>query len=126
MSEKTVAEKMRIKPGARVALIHAPEQMKRGLGLPAGADFVDSASEADVVLLFATTQTEYAERVEALQPKLARTAVLWVCYPKGSKAAGLDISRDTIWAHAEARGWRPVGLVSIDDTWSGFRLKLSS
>jgi hypothetical protein len=33
------------------------------------------------------------------------------------------MNRDTVWAVAEELGLRPLGLVSVDDTWSAFRLK---
>jgi hypothetical protein len=54
---------------------------------------------------------------------LAPGAALWVFFRKGSKAAGLDMNRDSVWAVAERLGLRPLGLVSIDDTWSAFRLR---
>lgn len=43
--------------------------------------------------------------------------------PAGSKAAGLDVNRDDIWAIAAKMDMRPLGLVGIDDTWSAFRLR---
>ncbi len=84
MTEKTVAQKMHIKPGASIAFVHAPDGLAHLLDLP-----------ADV-----TQVTDVA-------------------------AAGLDVSRDTIWPVAEALGMRPVAMVSIDERWSGFRVKLA-
>jgi hypothetical protein len=54
---------------------------------------------------------------------LAPGAALWVFYRKGAKAAGLDMSRDSIWAIAEKLDMRPLGLVGVDETWSAFRLR---
>ncbi|MFU8891303.1 MAG: hypothetical protein ACNA76_06560 [Anaerosomatales bacterium] len=39
--------------------------------------------------------------------------------------AELDMNRDTIWAIAETLGMRPIGLLSVDEEWSAFRLKLA-
>jgi hypothetical protein len=75
------------------------------------------------VFLFVNTHAE----LEALMPPavrgLAPRAAIWVFYRKGSKAAGLDMSRNSVWAIAERLGMRPLGLVSIDDSWSAFRLR---
>jgi hypothetical protein len=54
---------------------------------------------------------------------LAAEAALWVFYRKGSRGAGLDMNRDSIWAIAEKLDMRPLGLVGVDDTWSAFRLR---
>jgi hypothetical protein len=54
---------------------------------------------------------------------LAPGATIWVVYRKGSRAAGLDMSRDAIWTIAEELDLRPLGLLSIDQTWSAFRLR---
>jgi hypothetical protein len=47
----------------------------------------------------------------------------WVFFRKGSKSSGLDMNRDTVWAAAETLGMRPLGRVSVDETWSAFRLR---
>jgi hypothetical protein len=49
--------------------------------------------------------------------------VIWIFFRKGSKAAGLDMNRNSIWAIAERLDMRPIGIVSIDDDWSAFRLR---
>jgi hypothetical protein len=125
MTDKTAAERMRVKPGARVLALFAPHGVVRALGLPEGSTMVTSTDDADVILMFAASQAEFDQRLASLRSALRPGVALWICYPKGSKAAGMDISRDTIWAAAEPLGYRPVGLVSIDDTWSGFRLKIA-
>ena len=56
-------------------------------------------------------------------PQLADDAALWVFFRKGAKTAGFDMNRDTIWAVAEGLDMRPLGLLSVDDMWSAFRLR---
>lgn len=62
-------------------------------------------------------------RVPDVVAGLAPGAALRVFYRKGSKTAGLDMNRDSIWAIAEKLDMRPLGLVGIDKTWSAFRLR---
>ena len=35
----------------------------------------------------------------------------------------LDLNRDTVWSVAEKLDLRPLGLLSVDDTWSAFRFR---
>ncbi|PKQ37773.1 MAG: hypothetical protein CVT59_05755 [Actinobacteria bacterium HGW-Actinobacteria-1] len=122
MTGKSVAEKARIKPGTTIAVLNEAPGVIGTLGLPADVTFVDAA-KAQLVFLFVNTHAE----LEALMPKavaeLSPEAALWVFYRKGAKAAGLDMSRDSVWSVAETADLRPLGLVSVDSTWSAFRLR---
>lgn len=123
MADKTCAEKLRMKPGMTAALLHLPDGVKDELGVPDGVAVTKDPSGADFILEFASTQAEAEDRVRALQPHITGATILWIAYPKGSKAAGLDVSRDTIAAFV-----RTVGLVvnanfSIDAKWSALRVR---
>ena len=120
MPERTIAEKLKFKPGMRAALLHLPEGID--LGVPDGERTGDPASAA-FVIDFATSQTEAEDRLASLAASITGAPVLWLAYPKGSTVAGHDLNRDTVAAAA-----RTVGLVvnanfSIDDTWSAVRMR---
>jgi len=122
MSEKTPAQKGHVKPGTKIAVIKPVPGVVDSLGLPEGVSFV-GAAEAELVLLFVETNSELEELMPGAVADLGPQTVLWVFYRKGSKAAGYDMNRDSIWAIAERLDMRPLGLVSIDETWSAFRLR---
>ncbi len=122
MTEKTVAEKARIKPGVTVAVLNPVPGVVESLGLPDDTAFVDP-SEAQLVFLFVTTSAELVAQMPPAVQSLAPKAALWVFFRKGSKAAGFDMNRDSIWAVAEQLGLRPLGILGIDETWSAFRLR---
>jgi hypothetical protein len=123
MPEKTAAEKLRLRPGMSAALMYLPDGMRSRLGIPADVTIVDDPSGADLLLVFASTQAEAEERLTALAPSVRGRTITWIAYPKGSKAAGHDVSRDTIAAFAPAVGLVAVASVSIDGTWSGLRVR---
>jgi hypothetical protein len=75
------------------------------------------------VFLFVNSLADLESRMPPAVAGLAPGAALWVFFRKGSKAAGLTMNRDDVWAIAERLGMRPLGLVSVDDTWSAFRLR---
>jgi hypothetical protein len=102
------------------AVLHAPEGVD--LGLTAGSP-VDDLARAGFVLVFATTQAEAERRMTALAPALDAKTVAWIGYPKGSKAAGRDLSRDTIARFAPLVGLVVNANFSIDDVWSAVRVR---
>jgi hypothetical protein len=123
MTEKTVAAKARIKAGATIAVLDSAPGVVESLGLPEDVAFVEP-TEAQLVFLFVGTRAELEARMPPAVAELAPKAALWVFYRRGSISAGLDMNRDNVWAIAEGFGMRPLGLVSVDDTWSAFRLRL--
>lgn len=123
MPDKTPAEKLRLKPGMTAALLHVPDGLQERLGLPVGVTLVDDPAAAGFVLDFAEDQAGAEERLTALRPAIRDDAVVWFAYPKGAKAAGRDVSRDTIWAFVQTLGMRLVANVAIDATWSAVRLR---
>ena len=126
MADKTVAEKARVKPGTAIAVLNPVAGIVESLGLPEDCTVVEDSREAALVFLFVNTHAELETQMPAAVAALAPGAAIWVFYRKGSKAAGLDMSRDTVWGLAESLNMRPLGLVGVDDTWSAFRLKPSS
>ena len=122
MTQRTVAAKARIKPGTTIAVLNRVPGVVESLGLPEAVTFVEPA-EAQLVFLFVSTRAELEAQMPPAVAGLAPKAALWVFYRKGSKAAGLDMNRDSVWAIAEKMDLRPLGLVAIDDTWSAFRLR---
>ena len=122
MPEKTVAQKARVKPAATIAVINRVKGIVESLGLPKGVTFVKPA-DAQLVFLFVRTRAELKARMPRAVAGLASGSALWVFFRKGSKDAGLDMNRDTVWAVAESLDLRPLGIVSIDEAWSAFRLR---
>jgi len=125
MAAKTVAQKMLIRPGARVLILGAPPGYARVLGpLPEGVIRLARATKGiDVLQVFVKSHKELAARLPKLKRYLAASGALWVAYPKGSTVRGMDISRDVIWKYARTLGLGPVAMIAIDETWAAMRLK---
>jgi len=123
MAEKTPAEKLLMKSGTRAALGHVPAELDGRLGLPDAVALVDDAAEADVILEFATSQAEAEQRLAALAPAVGARTVAWLGYPKGSRAAGFDLNRDTIAGFAPDVGLVVVSIVALGEKWSAVRVR---
>jgi hypothetical protein len=124
VSGKSVAQKARVRPGTTIAALNRVPGVVESLGLPGDVTFVDH-SDAQIVFLFVNTRAELEAQMPPAVAALAPQAAIWVFYRRGSTAAGLDMSRDTVWAVAERLDMRPLGLIGVDDTWSAFRLRRS-
>jgi hypothetical protein len=121
MAEKPPAEKLELKPGMSAAILFAPEDVDLGVAddVTTGVD----PDEADFILLFASDQLHAEERIRAVAPSIRATTVTWIAYPKGSKAKGLDISRDTIGRFVPSVGLVVNANFAIDDIWSAVRVR---
>ena len=93
MSEKTVAGKLLIKPGAALWASH-PDRLALVGELPAGTTVVGSAGGAAVALVFVNDAAGARDALDAHAAGLAREGVtIWACYPKANRT---DFTRDTL------------------------------
>jgi len=125
MSEKTIAQKLFLKPGQTLVLLGAPAGYQALLGdLPAGMRLAtELGAPADVVLCFATSKARLAELLPALRAGLKPAGILWIAYPKGTSKVATDLNRDIIAEYASSHGWQAVAIFSVDAVWSALRLK---
>jgi hypothetical protein len=123
MSDKTPAQKLLLKPGMSACVLHLPRSLDGKLGIPADTALTDDPASAEFVLEFASTQVEAENRLGALATALHAKTIAWIAYPKGSKAAGLDLNRDTIAAFVRTVDLIAVSAVSVDETWSALRVR---
>lgn len=125
-SPTPLPKKLGIKPGHRVAVLHAPEGFRATLQpLPEDVelfDTLDAVDALDIVLWFGTERAALECIVRDVRGVLEQNGGLWIGWPK--RASGIptevtdDIARDVA---------LPTGLVdnkicAIDADWSGIRL----
>jgi hypothetical protein len=119
-----LARKLKLKPGARAAVIGAPPGYLERLRPPAGVTIEDSLDgPLDWIQVFVRTSAELARIAGPLTSALAPGGLAWISYPKGASKIQTDLTRD--------KGWQPLAdsdlmwlsLVSVDATWSAFSLR---
>ena len=118
-----LAKKLGIKSGARVALLHAPDDFEHTLA-PLPEDVVlrrNARGPLDVILLFVTRQTELARRFQRLTMLLESDGGLWIAWPKRASRVVTDLHFEPVQRIGLDAGLVDNKVCAIDDTWSGLR-----
>ncbi len=125
MSDKTIAQKLSLKPGSRFLLVNPPPGYAAQLGeLPGGVSLLNDTSQpVEAIQVFVANRSELEAQLPRLRPLLAHNGMLWVTYHKGTSKVKTDINRDTIWAYAQTLSLQAVAMIAIDEDWAALRLK---
>ena len=126
MSEKSVAQKLGLKPGKKLLVKQQPDEFETLLGpLPSRAELVvDGTEPCPLILLFAKDKAALVKGLPDCKRQLEPGGALWVAYIKGSSDKKTDINRDSIREYVGAFGLDTVSQIAIDDDWSALRLKV--
>ena len=120
-TDRTTAEKLGIRPGARVAVIDPPADYVRVLGkLPKDASLEEEPEETlPLTLWFVRDPEAYAAGLPGLRRRAEKTRI-WVVYPKqqaGRSASGL--TQGFIREAALAMGLVDYKVCSVNQVWTG-------
>ena len=120
-----LARKLGIKPGARVALIGAPEGFETTLaGLPEGVRIRRrlGGDELDVIVAFFSRRSALERRLPRLTSALDAAGGLWIAWPKRASGVATDVTEDVVRELGLAARLVDNKVCAIDDVWSGLRL----
>ncbi len=120
----SLARRLGVQPGARLAVIAAPDPFRAELTLPDGVDLRTSArGRVDVLMFFATRHAELARRFPTLARAVAGDGGLWIAWPKRTAGIASDLSEARVREAGRAAGLVDVRTAAIDDAWSGLRFE---
>jgi Protein of unknown function (DUF3052) len=117
--------KLGIKPGQRVALLDAPEEVRRELGAVPGAaivDALDGGEPFDVIVTFLRWRDGFETALPALRQHMTPACGLWVAWPKRAAKVPTDMTEHVVREVALPTGLVDNKVCAIDDVWSGLRL----
>jgi len=123
-SQRSLVEKLGIKPHTRIAIVNAPRGYRNTLGkLPPGVTVATAArGSLSFIHLFTAGRALLEAKLPALLRALLPDGVLWVSWPKQSSGVETDITEDVVRAVALPTGLVDVKVAAIDDVWSGLKL----
>jgi hypothetical protein len=117
-------KKLGIKPGARLALVSAPDNFAAATLRPL-PERVELRSRArgplDLIVFFTRRRSELERRFGKLAAALDPAGSLWIAWPKRSSGVRTDLTEDTLREVGLPLGLVDTKVCAIDDTWSGLR-----
>lgn len=116
MTVETVAERLQIHPGDRVAILGADEDAQETVQPLPDVELVDDAADADIVLAFGDDLEQLELRIGDVE-SASSAAHLWLMYPKDA-----DIDLGTFETIAERNGFEVGATESLDATWEALHL----
>jgi hypothetical protein len=121
--ENGLLKKLYFKPGFKVLLANAPENVTTILGDTTGITLVDeTAQNYDGLLLFVKNSSALSSELKTWGNKINDKLVVWIAYPKKSAGITTDLKMEK-WQELDLYKLSPCGSASIDDTWTGLRIK---
>jgi hypothetical protein len=125
MAERTLVQKLGIKPGHRLSVQNAPQGYTELLEpLPEGATLSETLKgQFDFILLYVRSVAEVEQFAPETLKAIKPDGLLWYAYPKKSGAIKTDINRDAGWDVVKRAGWDTVAAIAIDETWSALRFR---
>jgi hypothetical protein len=117
--------KLGIKPGMSMAVLNAPANLEALLGeLPDGVVTTRRlGGHRDLVVIFVTSQADFAPRIPALITAIAPDGMIWVAWPKRASKIETDMTEDVIREIVlPSSGLVDVKVCAIDHVWSGLKL----
>jgi hypothetical protein len=116
-----LVRKLGVKPGARVALVEAPE----GFSLAELPEDVTVRSALrgplDVIVGFFVARAALERRLPALVGALDRAGGLWIAWPKRASGVETDLGEGVVRELGLAAGLVDNKVCAIDEVWSGLR-----
>jgi len=123
----SIADKLKIKSGARLFTIHEPKSYAKSLGkLPAGVKMASDAKSATQIHWFVENKAQMEKELGKILKMLQPEVMVWIFYPKGTSGIQTDLTRDKGWDSLLKHDLKWISLISFDDTWSTFGMRLKS
>jgi len=122
-SQRSLAEKLGIKPGTVVTVLGPPPAYAMLLGpMPADVTFVNRLGKrVRLVHCFVTWRAELEREFPALTRALADDGSAWISWPKRTVGVETDLTRDIVRELGLRAGLVDVKVCAVDEVWSGLK-----
>jgi len=122
-SQRTLSQKLGIKPGTRVVVLGAPKSYPSLLGsLPPGATLHSRLPRAtQFIHRFVARRQELAADFTRLAGSLTDDGCLWISWPKKSSGVATDLDENVVRDMGLPLGLVDVKVCAVDDTWSALK-----
>jgi hypothetical protein len=122
-SETSLAKKLGIKDGFRVALLHMPDDVHAELhdALAQCQPSKITAKDLDFIFLFAKSRAAFERDLLPAAKALAPAGMLWVSWPKKSSGVSSDLDENIVRQSGLAAGLVDIKVCAVTEVWSGLK-----
>ncbi|HOP06186.1 MAG TPA: hypothetical protein PLF13_02740 [candidate division Zixibacteria bacterium] len=120
---RSLADKVQIRPGTNILLVGAPEGYSSKLGkLPDNVTVHHRPQgKADQIFWFVTRLSEIERRLPKIVSHLAERGGLWMIWPKKNSGIESDLTQAAVRKHLMANDLVDHKICRFDDTWTSLR-----
>ena len=125
--ENQLLKKLLIKPGFKLFVANAPDDLDLILGdVPDDVKVsTKNSKDANAILLFATDSRELGQHLPGITAILQPETICWIAYPKKTSKIPSDLYLMGPWTELMNQGVNIASSVSLGTTWSGVRVRLT-
>ena len=121
MAERTLAQKLGLKPGLTACVLNAPAHYDALVYDANTPLYKEPRSSAEFIHVFAEdTQTLWL-LIDVAKSCLTKHGALWLSWPKKASGAQTDLSMDVVRKSGLAANLVDVKICSVDAKWSGMK-----
>ena len=122
-SKRPLAEKLGIKAGYSVVIMHPPENYYQILTpLPEQIQQTTTLNgPVEFIQFFTKEKQELVRQFPKLKKHLKEKGILWISWPKGASKVKTDLNEDVVRQIGIANGMVDIKVCAVDDVWSGLR-----
>ncbi len=121
----SMAQKLRLNDGITILPVNAPDGFAAEISqIAPGVKVATKAKDYSQVHWFVKNRAEMEKSLDKALGLLKDDVVCWIYYPKGTSKIQTDLTRDKGWDNLMKHNLQWISLISFDDTWSVFGMRL--
>jgi hypothetical protein len=122
-SRKSLVQRLGIKPGFNLAILHAPDHYDKTLGeLPKNVTITrELTGQLDFVQVFARSIKALEEVFPRIRKPLKQNGMVWISWPKSSSGVKSSLNENAVREIGLKNGLVDVKVCAIDNVWSGMK-----
>jgi hypothetical protein len=121
-STKPLIAKLGIKPGCKLAFVHAPDEYAETLGpLPEDAVVRSKLQGLDFIQAFYRTRKELEAEFPKLKKGLVPSGALWISWPKKAAKVKTNLDENVVREIGLGLGLVETKVCAVDAVWSGLK-----
>jgi hypothetical protein len=118
-----LAKKLGIREGLRVALLHAPADVRTELRSELGPCRIEplGSGNLDFIFFFAKSRAGLNQEFLAAKKALASAGMIWISWPKKTSGVPSDLDENVVREIGLSLGLVDIKVCAVTEVWSGLK-----